>query len=319
MTPYDDALRAWQAVPRLAPGQLTDARLQAHWAAQLVRAVAEKLVPARRDGAHLAMTWLDPLEVLAGAFTPGGLRVGLRVRDLCLAVLDADDRLEWSLELDGRTLEEARGWLREVLASEGEVPGELQPRRDDLPSHPVASGNPFRRDEPGRLATLATWYGNVARLLAVLSTHTLGASPVRCWPHRLDLACQVHLEANPEDPAPDGSTAEAPPEDVPGPAGAPAEGAGRSLTAGFSPGDEYYDQPYVYVAPWPEPGRVEGEPLEGGGHWHARGFTAAVLPAQRLPDSGPEDPDGHAQEQAEQVYRFLRSGMAAGRGLLGAL
>lgn len=299
MTPYDDALRAWEAVPRLAPGQLTDARLQAHWAVQLVQAVAEDLVPAREDHSHLSLTWLAPLEVLAGSFTPGGLRVGVRVRDLCLAVLDADDRLEWSLDLDGRTLSEAAAWLREVLASEGEVPGELRPGRDDLPSHPVGSGEPFRRDEPGRLATLSTWYANAARLLSVLSSHTLGASPVRCWPHHFDLASLVRLD---------------PPDEA-----APGDGVGRSLNAGLSPGDEHYDQPYFYVTPWPEPPRVEDEPLEGGGHWHTEGFVAAVLPARELPDFQPADPDGHAQEQAEQVYRFLRSAMAAGRGLLGAL
>lgn len=297
MSPFDDALRAWEALPHRKTGELTDARLQAHWAVQLIDLVGRERVPPQDDWGHLAMTWLDPLELLAGGFTQGGVRVALRVRDLCLAVLDGDDRVEWALHLDGKTLAEARDWLQGVLAEEGEMAQEWGPFREDLPEHPVAKGGPFRRDEQTHFRELSRWFGNCARILHVVADNTLGAAPLRCWPHHFDLATLITLDED-----------------------EPNEDKARSINVGLSPGDDSYDEPYLYVTPWPAPPTVESEPLAGGGHWHTEGFTAAVLPAHRLPDAAEDDdPDHHAQEQAEQVFAFLRSAMAACRGLLGVL
>jgi len=297
MNPFDDALRSWRAVPQRKPGELSDTRLQAHWAAQLVELVGKALVPQQDDWSHVAMTWLDPLELFAGGFTRHGVRVGIRVHDLCLVVLDADDRIEWSFDLDGKTLEDAKHWLQEVLAEEGEAAVELEAFRDDLPDHPVAQGEPFHLDEIAQFQEIAHWFGNCARILDVLQNHTLGAAPVRCWPHHFDIATLITLDPD-----------------------EPDKEKARSINVGLSPGDGSYDEPYLYVTPWPEPTSPESEPLAGNGHWHTDGFVAAVLPAHRLPDihSGIE-PDHHAQEQAEQVFRFLRSAMAACRGLLGVL
>lgn len=301
MSPFDDALRAWRPLPHRNAGELTDARLQCHWAVQLIDLVAKARVPKSEDWGHLAMTWLDPLEILAGGFTERRVRVGLRIRDLCLAVLDGDDRVEWSFCLDGKTLAEARAWVQEVLAEEGEAAVELEPFRDDLPQHPVASGEPFHLDETAQFEELSRWFGNCARILQVVSDNTLGAGPLRCWPHHFDLATLIALDPD-----------------------SPDEANARSINVGLSPGDSpgdgSFDEPYLYVTPWPAPAHVENEPLAGNGHWHTEGFTAAVLPAHRLPDSNPEDvPDHRAQEQAEQVFAFLRSAVAASRGLLGTL
>lgn len=297
MNPFDDALRAWQALPQRKPGELADARLQAHWAVQLIEVVGRARVPEQDDWGHLAMTWLDPLELLAGAFTEGGVRVALRVRDLCLAVLDADDRVEWSLHLDGQTLAGAREWLQGVMVEEGEVAPEWGPFREDLPEHPVARGAPFRRDEQAHFQELSRWFGDCARIFQVVADNTLGAGPLRCWPHHFDLATLITLDAD-----------------------EPDEDKARSINVGLSPGDESYDEPYLYVTPWPATPKAVAEPLAAGGHWHTEGFTAAVLPAHRLPDADAgDDPDHHAQEQAEQVFAFLRSAMAACRGLLGVL
>jgi hypothetical protein len=294
--PFEDALRRWKPLRRRPAGGLTDARLQAHWAVQTIAAVGKVMVPPREDWSHTAMTWLDPLGMLAGGFTRHGYRVAVRPRDLCLAVLDADDAVEWSLELDGKTLAEAVAWLTETLTLQGEPPPPLDPYRDDLPEHPVGRGEPFRLDEPALFADLARWFGNAAQLLTVLAGHTLGAGTVRCWPHHFDIATLILLDADDPDPE-----------------------TARSINVGLSPGDGSYDEPYFYIAPWPAPRDVEKEALAGGGLWHTEDFIAAVLPASRLPDLEPVGPDRRAQEQAEQVYAYLRTAMAACRALLGAL
>lgn len=293
---FEDALRRWRPVRRLPTGGLSDTRLQAHWAAQTVAAAGKALVPAQDDWSHVAMTWLDPLDLLAGGFTEAGHRVALRVRDLCLAVLDAEDTPVGSVELDGMTLSEAVAWLTETLTFAGEPPPALDPRRDDMPSHSVADGAAFRLDEGALFLELGRWFGNAARLLEVIAANTLGASPVRCWPHHFDIATLIVLD----DDEPDLEKA-------------------RSINVGLSPGDGSYDEPYFYVTPWPEPSQAQAEDLAGGGSWHTEGWVGAVLPAHRLPDVEPGEADRHAQGQAEQVYRFLRSAMAASRALLGTL
>jgi hypothetical protein len=75
---------------------------------------------------------------------------------------------------------------------------------------------------------------------------------VRCWPHHFDLDCLLDL------------------------------GRGRSIGLGFSPGDQYCDEPYFYVTIFPEP-RIPSLPLLPPlGHWHSHEFVAALAPAHKV-------------------------------------
>ena len=57
----------------------------------------------------------------------------------------------------------------------------------------------------------------------------------------------------------------------------------RSVNAGFSPGDEHYQEPYFYVSPYPYPRCRRALPQPHAlGHWHTRHFTAAIAPAKRI-------------------------------------
>ncbi|MGH6975180.1 MAG: hypothetical protein ACRED6_11175, partial [Stellaceae bacterium] len=44
----------------------------------------------------------------------------------------------------------------------------------------------------------------------------------------------------------------------------------------------WYDEPYFYVSPYPYPVAARLPPLPSLGHWHTRGFTAAIAPAIRV-------------------------------------
>ena len=69
------------------------------------------------------------------------------------------------------------------------------------------------------------------------------------------------------------------------------EGAGeasRSIGIGFSPGDEYYQEPYLYVSPYPVPKNPTPPALPSGGHWHTKDFFGAVATAQEF--LAPPDP-----------------------------
>ncbi len=98
------------------------------------------------------------------------------------------------------------------------------------------------------------------------------APPVRCWPHHFDLDTLVTV--------------------------AP----GRTCGVGFSPGDDYYDEPYFYVSLFPAPDAATLPRLGSIGHWHTKNFTAAVATARRIVD---------AEHQGGEVERFLRAASAA--------
>src|SRR4029079_17809264 len=126
------------------------------------------------------------------------------------------------------------------------------------------------------------------RAIAAVQADNPGASPVRCWPHHFDLATLLQLDG-------------------------PAAGeSGRSIGAGFSPGDGERQEPYLYVTPWPYPAEPALPTLAGGGSWHREGWLGAGLPASRIVGAG------STGAQRRQVESFLDSAVAACRVLLAA-
>lgn len=110
------------------------------------------------------------------------------------------------------------------------------------PDHPVAHCSVF---EPASadLERLAELYAQADVELRRIHT------PVRCWPHHFDLATLLDL------------------------------GGGRTIGAGFVPGDAQFPDPYWYVTPWPYPeDRANTKPLPAG-FWNTEPWFGAVLPA----------------------------------------
>jgi len=108
---------------------------------------------------------------------------------------------------------------------------------------------------------LAAWFANAAVSLEATRNAMCGRghapSPVRTWPHHFDMASLTLLETGDAEHA-------------------------RSVNAGFSPGDEHYQEPYFYVSPYPYPDPAKLPALPAVGHWHVHGFTAAIAPASRI-------------------------------------
>jgi hypothetical protein len=73
---------------------------------------------------------------------------------------------------------------------------------------------------------------------------------------------------------------------------------GRTTGIGFSPGDDFYNEPYFYVSLYPGPDVATLPPLPAIGHWHATPFTAAIARARRIVE---------AEDQKREVEAFLRT------------
>jgi hypothetical protein len=250
----------WSSLGSLPPDRLVEARLALHDAVQPMAAAAYALLPAPDDHSHSNLLWSSERGGFVGRALPGGSRCALDPRTLRTTVLGTDGALREELDPVGRTLEQVYVDLAAALRRAGEsVPaGGLRTPEYDLPRTPVRGGAPFAAPCSAELGELARWFAAAQGTIADLSARHLAGAEVRGWPHHLDLAALRTYAAR--------SAGEEP----------------RSLGVGFSPGDESYGEPYLYVSPWPAP-RVRALPhLPRGAHWHTQDFTSAILTAGAL-------------------------------------
>ncbi|MEP7324567.1 MAG: hypothetical protein ABI836_01345 [Gemmatimonadota bacterium] len=262
-------LRSQQSrLPRgvVPPGQLADARLQCHHAAQILVSLGISLLPHREDDSHTNLGWDPELRALTTHPVPGTapFRGGLAIAELELLV--AGEGISNRIPLAGRTIADAWQWLlAEVKKAGGDVKRMTDARHYTIPSHPVAAGAPFQRQPAAAFAELAAFYGFADSVLKGLVARNPGAAAVRCWPHHFDIATLITLP----------------------PSGPDA----RTVGAGLSPGDDSYAEPYFYVTPYPYP-PVDRLARLPSGHWHTAGWTGAVLKSTDLL-SRTDDPEQH--------------------------
>jgi hypothetical protein len=262
----------WKPLRAPERGRLSEARLAAHNAVQWLARAARGYIPPRADDSHTNLGWDQALGGLTTHPLPDGSRLALRVAGLTMELLGG---AAGELSLQDRSDADIRAWLASRLSAKGLDPSALdKPLPYDMPASAFATGGRYRLQhlEPA-LGELAGWYDNASRAIddvrADLVARGLRAPPVRCWPHHFDLDTLVYFNA--------GNT--------------------RSMGVGFSPGDEYYDEPYFYVSVYPAPD-VTSLPTLPVGHWHAHHFTAAIATAGRILD---------VSDQGTAIGSFLRS------------
>jgi hypothetical protein len=223
----------------------------AHYAAQWVAQAAWANLPATPDDSHSALVWNAPRGALVSAAFPGGTSVGLQLESLELLVIQ--DAKPERLALHGLSSGVVDDWLASKLTGRGCKAHSTVKLPYAVPAKPLSRAL--------GLAALSRWYEAAAGVLEAMhgkyGNIKPGPGPVRCWPHHFDIALLVRLE----------------------------EGGGeaaRSIGIGFSPGDEYYQEPYFYVSPYPGPKNPTLPALPPGGHWHTKDFFGAVARAQEL-------------------------------------
>lgn len=246
---------SWRPVPRIEFHRLREARLQAHYAAQWLARAARAYLPEKPDDSHATLGWDDTFGGLTTPPLAFGTRLGLRVADLTLVLLGGGER---ELPLDGRAEPEVRAWLGEKVVAMGLDAGKLDRQVPGaVPPHVLALGARYSLEElQEAFRVLATWFANGHDLLdgvrENLLARKLKALPVRCWPRPFNLDFTVPF------------------------------GDAHGMGIGFSPGDEYCDEPHFYVTIYPEPA-IPGLPLLPAlGHWHTYRFLAAFAPAHKI-------------------------------------
>jgi hypothetical protein len=243
----------WQHVTVSDYRKLRDARLLAHYGSQWLARAARAYIPAQAGDAHTSLGWDGDFRGLVTHALPDGARLGLRISDLTLCVLNGP-----SLALDGRAEPEIGAWLRAALRAGGLDAGKLDaPSPYDMPHNVIELGARYSTEElTDHLNALAVWFSNGQAMLDAvrqgLLARRLKAPAVRCWPHHFDMDSLVHLRGE------------------------------RAVGAGFCPGDEFCDEPYFYISIYPEPYIPALPLLPPVGHWHSYKFIAALAPAHKI-------------------------------------
>lgn len=278
----------WQPLGDVAPTALTEARLASHWAAQILSATADAAIDKKPDDSHSNVEWQSDLGALVGHLIADRLRVGLRLGDLTLLIIDDSGKEATSeLALDGQTMDQGIAWVTGRLGALLGKPlaSAITLRGYEMPQHPAGQGKPFAVEPiAAGLTELARWFDNADGVLRALRQDHTEASPVACWPHHFDIATLLVLDPD-KDPE-----------------------EGRSIGVGLSPGDGSHDEPYWYVTHWPKSPESD-RPALGHGQWAPFG---AVLPgSQLLADAAGQDTGQH-----ELTTSFVHSAMTISRSIV---
>ncbi len=279
----------WRMVRDIGKPRLSEARLQAHHAAQWLARAARAYIPPQPDDGHTSLLWDRAIEGFKTQPLKNGMQLCLQISHLTLALSDGHGPAGVpSIFLSGRTDPEVRQWLGDQLGKVGIDAGDLDtPSPYRIPDHAVAKGAPYDAVASAiALAELAAWFSNSELLLnniqGQLTERKLAASSVCCWPHHFDLATLTTL---------------------------PRHTAGETgyVGIGLSPGDEYYDEPYFYVSVFPKPDPATLPTLPMFGHWHTHEFMAAIVPAHKIVA---------ARDQETETADFLRCAVDAALRIL---
>ena len=284
-----DMSEEWQILGNPSPEDLTDARLQLHWAVQLVASVGKTYLDPRPDDSHPNTGWDRASRSLAGHVVTAqkSFQAALHPADLTLSLRDGQGNEVNRLALDGASLEQGSVWLSSAIASHiGEAAKPLVPAGYEIPAHAVGEGGNFSLKDGAAFRELSRWFAN-ADLVLTRMADPHGAS-VRCWPHHFDIGSWIPLGADSD------------PENAP------------SIGLGMTPGDDSYPVPYWYLSPYSLPDERPALPLlPDGVHWHTEGWFSAVLTAPGI------TAQTTSEGQLHMVSQYLESAWDAASAMLG--
>lgn len=268
--------RPWQLLT-LPPEKLTAARLEIHWAAQVVAAVGATYLPYHPDMSHTSLS-LDPQGHMLGqevkpskhfraALDFRQLRLELQghsakgyepVSSYNLAMHKLDAAFDW---MDQSLQAYAGAALSRPLMRQAELPWQLPP-------HPLGSGAVFAAPNDS-FGELYHWLVNAESILQeIYNLHPMNATRLALWPKHFDMFFSFIRPA-------------------------------YSVGIGFSPGDAVLKEPYFYIKPAPM--LTHPLPTLSCGEWLEGKWSGAVLTASEIlaMDS--------AEAQRALTWKFLYS------------
>lgn len=280
----------WWELAGHARESLTDAWRRAHYAAQAVAEIGKAFAEPMDDDSHTNLAWFDGANILDG-FLAGSvvgerrLRAALRFWDMHLFMIDDTGEAHAELDLPGKTLEQAAGWIVDSALNLLDEPVRqgTEPA-PDLPDHPVGDGKPFAPPDQFAQAELIRLYANTNAIARIIEHASGDADATRCWPHHFDLATLVNIKREGND-------------------------ATRTVGVGITPPDSLSESGYWYVSPWRKDSDYSKDKHPGlpFGRWHDRGENSKMALLDISDASANQDKD----EQQQRVAAFVAAAFNA--------
>ena len=248
------------ALRSVAPKDLAPTRDIAHRAVQHLTCAARANLDAAPDDSHSNLGWASERQAFM-SHSINEYAIGLTLSPLALFVTKGDKEID-SLPLAGKSDDAVGGWIDGQLLENGLKPASSVSLPYELPTE-VAAVEHYAEDtgDDKRFAVLAAWFHVVSESLTTFANANSaiepGPSPVRCWPHHFDIATYVAMETG------DPETA-------------------RGIGVGMSPGDTGYNEPYLYINPWPYLDAGSLPEAVTPGHWHTEGYVGMIATASEL-------------------------------------
>jgi hypothetical protein len=173
------------------------------------------------------MQYLPDNETLVGNALADGLHLGLHLSKMALQVLNQNEELIDSVELNGRTWDETFDSMKRILQNSGidilKINNELH---FEIPFHPLADGASFDIRELKYFKENAIYRHNSEIILHEVITEYPNASPIRVWPHHFDTGTFIPLDSN------------------------ESSGVSKSIGLGWAIPDTMVQEPYYYLSFW---------------------------------------------------------------------
>ncbi len=107
----------WRPLRGIDKARLSEARLQAHYAAQWLARAARAYVSPQPDDGHTSLMWDRGLDGFVTHPLKNGMRLGIQLSNLVLALRGSDGAVTpKSISLNGRSDPQVRKWLGEQLS-----------------------------------------------------------------------------------------------------------------------------------------------------------------------------------------------------------
>ncbi|PIB36618.1 hypothetical protein BFP72_15020 [Reichenbachiella sp. 5M10] len=251
----------WQRFTYPSLEDLKQAKEQSHQAIQNVAAVGRSFLEESPNDEHANLEWDTKLQRLVGRWVQADVtfRSSISIYDFKVYLVDEAFRTISSIAMEGATQTDVMVWLEQQLGELGADFSKINLDYPyDLPEYFSTSRATFGIANSQASRELSRLYHNTLLMLEEVLSKEEKTTPIKCWPHHFDIAGSI-IRLDTGDPE-----------------------TSKQIGVGMSPGDEHYDEPYFYVAPWPYPVKDLPDISDTRGHWHKNNWIGAVLPYSQL-------------------------------------
>jgi hypothetical protein len=252
----------WQKFTFPDLSSIKEAKEQSHQAIQNVAAVGRAFLPESEIDEFANLEWDAKLQRLVGRWIEGNItfRSSISLYDFMVYLVDENFKTISSISMQGSKQKDVMVWLEKELVQLGVDFSKINLDYPyDLPDYADNVGNTFGVKSEQASHELSRLYHNANLMIHhILAKEEKKVSKVKCWPHHFDIAGSIILLDTGD------------------------QNTSKKIGIGMSPGDQDYDEPYFYVAPWPYPTKELPDISDTLGHWHQNNWIGAVLPYSQL-------------------------------------